>query len=197
MRYHRFLTETRGPDAPDSVTSAEIAEALDIDPTQVRKDLAAVGVRGQGRVGFDANEAVRAIRRSLAFDQIHLAVVIGAGHLGGALMAYQGFARYGLRIAAAFDNDKEKVGQEVAGCAGCVVRHTRGMKAFIQRHKIRLAILATPASVSQKMADRVVAGGVTAIWNFSPTRLTVPEQVFVRNEHISLGLSELAYHLKD
>jgi redox-sensing transcriptional repressor len=197
MRYHRYLTETRDADAPEAVTSAEIAEALDIDPTQVRKDLGSVGVRGQGRVGFDAGEAVHAIRRALAFDQIHLAVVVGTGHLGGALMAYHGFARYGLRIAAAFDNDDEKVGREVAGCAGCVVRHTRGMGAFIKRHKIKLAILTTPAPVSQKIADRLVAAGVTAIWNFSPTRLTVPEGVFVRNEHISLGLSELAYHLKN
>ncbi len=197
MRYHRFLTETRSRDAPGAVTSAEIAEALDIDPTQVRKDLGSIGVRGQGRVGFDAAQAVSAIRHALAFDQIHLAIVVGAGHLGEALMAYPGFARYGLRIAAAFDNDADKVGREVAGCSGCVVRHSRGMKAFIQRHKIRLAILATPASVSQKIADRLIAAGVTAIWNFSPTRLTVPEGVFVRNEHISLGLAELAYHLKE
>ncbi len=195
MRYHRYLTESRGRDAPEAVTSAEMAEALDIDPTQVRKDLGSVGLRGQGRVGFRADDVVHAIRHALAFDQIHLAIVVGAGHLGGALMAYPGFARYGLRIVAAFDNDKDKVGQEMAGCSGCVVRHSRGMKAFVTRHKIRLAILATPASVSQKVADRLVDAGVTAIWNFSPTRLTVPEGVFVRNEHISLGMAELAYHL--
>jgi redox-sensing transcriptional repressor len=196
MRYHRYLTETRGESARDAVTSSEIAEALDIDPTQVRKDLGSIGLRGQGRVGFHAADVVRAIRHALAFDQIHLAVMVGAGHLGGALMTYPGFARYGLRIVAAFDNDDAKVGQEVAGCAGCVVRRARGMKAFVQRHQIRLAILTTPASASQKVTDRLVSAGITAIWNFSPTRLTVPAGVFVRNEHISLGMAELAYHLK-
>ncbi len=196
MRYHRYLTETRVSGAPGAVTSSEIAEALDIDPTQVRKDLGSIGLRGQGRVGFRADDVVRAIRRALAFDQIHLAVVVGAGHLGGALMAYPGFARYGLRIAAAFDNDDDKIGQEMAGCSGCVVRHTRGLKPFIRRHQIRLAILTTPAPVSQKVADRLVAAGITAIWNFSPARLTVPDDVFVRNEHISLGMAELAYHLR-
>ncbi len=197
MRYHRYLTEARSRTAPASVTSAEIAQALDIDPTQVRKDLGSVGLRGQGRVGFYADDVVHAIRHALAFDQIHLAILVGAGHLGGALIAYQGFARYGLRIVAAFDNDTDKVGRDVAGCAGCVVRHSRGMKPFIRQHQIPLAILATPSSVSQRIADRVVEAGVTAIWNFSPTRIVVPEGVFVRNEHISLGMAELAYHLKD
>lgn len=194
MRYHRFLTEARGRKASPTVTSAEIAAALDIDATQVRKDLGTIGLRGTGRVGFDATEVVQRIRQVLAFDRTHLAILVGAGHLGGALMAYVGFARYGLRIVTAFDNDEAKAGQEIAGCT---VRHTRGMRAFIQRHRIRLAVLTTPAPASQKVADRLVAAGITAIWNFSPARLSVPPGVFVRNEHISLGLSELAFHLRE
>jgi redox-sensing transcriptional repressor len=193
MRYHRFLTESRGDDAPGNVTSAEIAEALYIDPTQVRKDLGAIGLRGLGRVGFNAAEVVRSVRDVLAFDQTHEAIVVGAGHLGGALTAYAGFAQYGLRIVGAFDNDPGKVGDELAGIP---VAHIRTMESFLRRNDIRLAILTTPASVAQQVADRLVAAGVTAIWNFTPARLTVPPGVFVRNEHVSLGLSELAYHLR-
>jgi redox-sensing transcriptional repressor len=70
------------------------------------------------------------------------------------------------------------------------------LKPFIRKHDIRLVILTTPAEVSQVLTDRVVSAGVKAIWNFSPTRLTVPPGVFVRNEHISLGLSEITYRLK-
>jgi redox-sensing transcriptional repressor len=194
MRYHRFLSEGRARAASPTVTSAEIAQALDIDPTQVRKDLGAIGLRGTGRVGFNAGAVVHRVREVLAFDRTHLSILVGAGHLGGALMAYAGFARYGLRIVAAFDKDEEKTGQEIAGCS---VRPTRGMRAFIKRHRIRLAILTVPASTAQKVTDRLVDAGITAIWNFSPVRLTVPDGVFVRNEHISLGLSELAFHLKD
>ena len=193
MLYHRYLTEVRKPDAPRPVVSAEIAAALDIDPTQVRKDLGAIGLRGMGRVGFDADEVVRTIRRVLAFDQVHPAIVVGVGHLGGALMAYKRFAQYGLRIVAAFDNDPDKVGQEISGCR---VRHTRTLRSYVERHRVQLAILTTPASVAQRMANRLVDMGIKAIWNFSPTRLSVPPDVFVRNEHISLGLSQLAYHLK-
>jgi redox-sensing transcriptional repressor len=194
MLYHRFLADPKRRTSPDTVTSAEMAEAFDIDPTQVRKDLGAIGLRGRGRVGFPAEEAFARIHKVLGFDRTHLCIVVGAGHLGGALMAYSGFAQYGLRVVAAFDRDPEKIGKEIAGCQ---VRHPRSMRAFIVRHRIRLALLATPADAAQAACDRLVAAGITAIWNFAPVRLTVPRGVCVRNEHISLGLSQIAHHLTD
>jgi redox-sensing transcriptional repressor len=192
MRYYRYLAEGRGRTPPPTVTSAEIAGALDIDPTQVRKDLGAIGLVGLGRVGFDACEVCRAIRIALGFDRTYQAVLVGAGHLGSALMAYARFGQWGLKFAAAFDTDQRKIGHLVAGCR---VRSIRSLAAYLARHDIRMAILTTPVDAAQRMTDRLVAAGVRAIWNFTPTRLAVPPGVFVRNEHISLGLSELAYHL--
>jgi redox-sensing transcriptional repressor len=75
------------------------------------------------------------------------------------------------------------------------VQSIRSLAGYVARHDIRMAILTTPVEHAQRMTDRLVAAGVRAIWNFTPTRLTVPDHVFVRNEHISLGLSELAYYL--
>lgn len=193
MRYYRFLTESAVMRGAETVTSAQIAEALDIDPTQVRKDFGAIGLLGMGRVGFDACEVCRSIRVVLGFDEQMDAVLVGAGHLGTALMTYKNFERYGFRIVAAFDSDKRKVGQRVAGR---VVQSTRALKPYVKKHGIRLAILTTPADVSQSVTDRLVSVGVRAIWNFSPTQLTAPSGVKVRNEHISLGLAEISYHLK-
>lgn len=194
MHYHRFLTESWTPESEDAeaVASREIARALEVDPTQVRKDLASIGLRGKGRVGFNVKETLRAIRRVLGFDETHLAIVVGAGHLGGALMAYRNFAKYGLRIVAAFDRDQDKVGRELAGCP---VRDVASMGEFIGRHQIALAIITTPAPAAQEVADRLVEAGVRGIWNFAPTSLTVPEGVCLRTEHISLGLAEMAHHL--
>lgn len=193
MRYYRFVSESAARAPIKTLTSAQIAEALDIDATQIRKDFAAVGLLGLGRVGFDVCEVCRAIRVALGFDQLHEAVLVGAGHLGGALLAYSGFATYGLHITAAFDQDPSKVGTSIAGCT---VRPMRTLKPFIRRHQIPLAILTTPAEASQVVADRVVDAGVKAIWNFSPTQLVAPKRVLVRHEHISLGMSVLGYHLK-
>jgi redox-sensing transcriptional repressor len=55
--------------------------------------------------------------------------------------------------------------------------------------------LTCPAFVSQILAYELIDAGIRAIWNFSPTTLDVPEGIFVRNEHISVGLGEIAYKL--
>lgn len=190
MRYYRWLSEPKRKPLR-TVTSAQIAEALDIDPTQVRKDFGAIGLLGMGRVGFEVCEVCRGIRYVLGFDQTYEAVLIGAGHLGSALVAYEAFENYGLDIVAVFDNDPKKTGSTVAGRT---VKSMRSLKPFIRKHDIRVAILTTPAAVSQQLTDRLVSAGVKAIWNFTPTRVTAPPDVLVRNEHISLGLSQIAYH---
>jgi redox-sensing transcriptional repressor len=177
---------------PRTVTSAQIAQALEIDPTQVRKDFRAIGLIGTGRVGFDVCEVCRAIRKALGFNEKHQAVLVGTGHLGSSILAYNGFARYGVQIAAAFDSDAHRVGTEVAGYT---VKSVRNLKAFVRKNRIRLAVVTTPLDGAQQVSDRLVAAGVKAIWNFAPTRLTVPPDVAVRDEHISIGLSELTHHL--
>lgn len=193
MRYYRWLSESSGKKPLKTVTSAQIAEALDVDATQVRKDFGAIGLLGMGRVGFDVCEVCRSIRHVLGFDRTYEAVLIGAGHLGSALVNYNGFSGYGLKIVAVFDSDRSKIGQEIGGLT---IRSTRALKPFIRRHDIQLAILTTPAGVSQELTNRLVSVGIKAIWNFTPARVTVPYGVLVRNAHISLGLSQIAYHLK-
>jgi len=197
VRLEQIKTDRTGrlprvPTQPQTVTSAQIAEALDIDPTQVRKDFSAIGLIGTGRVGFDVCEVCRAIRRALGFNVRHDAVLVGTGHLGSSILAYGGFARYGLHIVAAFDTDRNRVGTEIAGCR---VKSVRALKPFVRNHGIRLGIVTTPVEGAQQTADRLVAAGARAIWNFTPTRLSVPPDVAVRDEPISLGLSELTYHL--
>ena len=192
IRYYRYLSGLTARKSIETITSAQLGAALDIDPTQVRKDFGAIGLMGISRVGYEVCEVCRAIRTVFGFDRPYASVLVGAGHLGQALLNYPGFGRYGLHIEAAFDNDPAKVGREIAGVR---VRPIRSLKPFIRKHQMRMAILTTPVSVSQVLTDRLVSAGVTAIWNFSPTRLAVPEGVLVRNEHISLGLAQLAYHL--
>jgi redox-sensing transcriptional repressor len=194
IRYYRYLSEVTSRRPIETVTSAQLGEALDIDPTQVRKDFGAIGLMGISRVGYEVCEICRAIRHVFGFDQMYSAVLVGTGHLGRALLTYDGFARYGLKIVAAFDNDPGKIGTDVAGIT---VRPVRGVKPFVKKRGIKMAILTTPARESQALTDRLVSAGVKAIWNFSPTRLTAPSDVLVRNEHISLGLAQLAYHLND
>jgi len=192
IRYYRFLTEITARKNVDTITSAQLGSVLDIDPTQVRKDFGAIGLMGISRVGYEVCEVCRAIRLVFGFDGSYHAILIGAGHLGTALLSYPGFARYGLEIVAAFDSDPQKTGTTIEDVT---VQGIRSIKPFIRKHGIRLAILTTPVSVSQTITDRLVSAGIKAIWNFSPTRLSAPKDVLIRNEHISLGLAQVAYHL--
>ena len=193
MRYLRYLDEVASREPITRIASSQIAAALEIDATQIRKDFAAIGLVGSGRVGFDVWEVRYAIRAVLGFDGRLEAVLVGAGHLGGALLAYTGFAAYGLSILAAFDEDPERVGSTLGGCT---VRPMRALVPYIRARMIPLAIITTPAAAAQEVADQVVRGGVRAVWNFAGTEITVPPHVLVRREHISLGLAQVGHFLR-
>jgi redox-sensing transcriptional repressor len=194
VHYYHFLGERADIDATATVSSRQLAELLTMDDTQVRKDLAAIGVRGVPRVGYSAAEVMEAIREILGFDKILKAVLVGVGHLGGALAAYRGFIKYGLRIVGIFDSDPGRIGTTIGGY---FVYDTKELETVILRNEARLAILAVPAEACQALADRLVRAGIAGIWNFGPTTLTVPSHVVVRHEHIVVGLAELAYHLQN
>lgn len=193
IRYYRYLAELTARRPVDTITSAQLGRMLDVDASQVRKDFAAIGLAGVSRVGYDVCEVCRTIRTTLGFNHHYHAVLVGVGHLGGALLNYGGFERYGLRIVAAFDADPDKVGQKEGDYTLLSVHDLRG---FLEEHEIPVLILTTPVEVSQGLADLAVLAGVRAIWNFSPTRLSVPDDVLVRHEHISIGLAEISFHLR-
>ncbi|MBN2713040.1 MAG: redox-sensing transcriptional repressor Rex, partial [Planctomycetes bacterium] len=161
--------------------------------TQVRKDLAAIGVRGYPRIGYRAVDASSRIREVLGFDVRKKGIIVGAGRLGGALASYPGFGAYGLEIVAIFDTDDSKVGSSIGQHP--VVTLDK-LEQVISDEHVGLAVLAVPAVAAPALAERVVAAGVRAIWNFAPTRFAVPEGVRIRHEQISVGLAELSYHLK-
>jgi redox-sensing transcriptional repressor len=193
IRYYRYLAElaTRQPVA--TVTSARIGSALDIDPSQVRKDFGAVGLVGMSRVGYDVCEACRAIRTVVGFDRPYTGAIVGAGKLGGAILASPEFDRYGLRIVAAFDSDPFKWGRQIEGLRILPIKQ---LAHYLTEHQIRLVILTIPADAAQAVADLAVSCGVEAIWNFTPTRLSLPRGVLARNQRLSAGLADIAYHLK-
>lgn len=193
MHYYHLLQELRAHESGETFSSMQIADLLDLDDTLVRKDLASIGVRGCPRVGYLADEVVSAIHKALGFGEPRRAVVIGGGRLGGAIASYPGFAKYGLTVVAVLDSDPEKIG---AALGEHVVRSLDELPEAVAEFGAEVAILTVPAEVAQDAADRAVAAGIRALWNFAPTQISVPEGVRIRNEHLSTGFAELAYHLK-
>jgi redox-sensing transcriptional repressor len=194
IHYYYFIDERKKSGNTEvTVTSTQIADLINMNDTLVRKDLAAIGVRGHPRVGFKAEEVLSAIRDVLGFDEKLRAIVIGAGGLGTALATYHGFPDYGLDICGLFDNDPQKTGWMIGKH---IVFSMNSLAHVVEQNEVRIAVLTVPAEYAQEVADQVVEAGVEGIWNFASTSLEVPEHVSVRHEHISVGLAELSYLLK-
>ena len=193
MHYYHLVTAQWDRQTSGHVSSAQIAQALDMDDTLVRKDLAAIGVRGRPRVGFSTRELINAVRETLGFDGHYKSVIVGAGRLGGAIASYGGFGKYGLDIVALFDADPARLGDTVSGVT---IQPIDALESIVREQAVQLAVLTVPAEAAQPLADRLVNAGIRAIWSFAPTNLVVPQGIFVRHEHISVGLAEVAYYLK-
>jgi len=190
--YHRFVKEL-AQIGNLVVSCTQIGAALDLDSTQVRKDIEATGIVGRPRVGYGVPDLIAAIERFLGWDNATDAFLVGAGHLGAALLGYRRFEECGLKIIAAFDTDARKAGTEIHGKK---ILPLDKLPDLMERMKIRIAIIAVPAAAAQGVADLLVDGGVRAVWNFAPVRLALPQDVIVHNEDLYCSLAALSQKLK-
>ena len=179
-------------DAPAYISATMIANALGMGDVQVRKDLAMVSDGGRPKVGYSRENLVDDLEQFLGYDNTNDSVLIGAGKLGLALLGYSGFAEYGLNILAAFDvapvTDKTENGKPIMSMDK--------LESYCRSNKIRMGIIAVPASCAQDVCNRLIDSGIKAIWNFAPTHLEVPDHILVQNENMATSLAVLSMHLQ-
>lgn len=190
--YLKFLKELK-ENGVTYVPAAAIAESLNIYEVQVRKDLAAISRQpGKPRVGFTVNALIEDMEHFLGYDNTNTAVLVGAGHLGQALMSYSEFAHYGLEIAAAFDVSPDLIGHCIHGIK---VHPMEELAAVCREKHIEIGIITTPMECAQEVCDKLVEGGVKAVWNFAHTYLHVPSGILVQNEDMAVSFALLSNHL--
>lgn len=175
------------------VSSTTLAEETHLLPIVVKKDLQAVGAPSKLRAGFKVKGTIEVIEKFLGWNNLNKAFLVGVGHLGAALLGFEGFKNHGLEIVAAFDTCPEKVASEIHGVQ---VYHTAQLVSTIEKLNLKIAILTVPAPAAQGITDTLIAAGIKAVWNFAPVNLKVPEDVVVQKEDISSGLAELCAKLK-
>ncbi len=175
-----------------NVSSSVLGRDLGLDPTQVRKDLEAIGLTGKPKVGFGVADLLRGIETFLGWDRPKEAVIAGAGSLGSALLRYERFREYGITIVAAFDTDPQKIGVPIGGKEVFLLDSLPGRAL---RMGVQLGIITTPPQAAQRVADLMVEGGIRAIWNFAPVHLRVPEHVVLQNEDLCHSLASLSLKL--
>ncbi len=186
--YLRFLRRLN-LDGEQKVSCTRIAKELDLDSTQVRKDLALTGITGRPRVGYELLPLIGAIEAFLGWNTQSDAFLIGAGNLGKALIGYENFRRCGLNIVAAFDVSEEKVGQNIFGRT---VHRLNEMPELARSMGVTLGVLTVPGSSAQTAADVMVASGIKGIWNFAPVKLDLPDSVLVENVELVSSLAVLS-----
>jgi redox-sensing transcriptional repressor len=175
------------------ISGTVIANELELEPIQVRKDLAITGIVGKPRIGFPVAELIEAIYGFLHWNQDHRAIIVGAGNLATALMGYSEFPKRGLSLVAAFDVDPAKVGKSINGTPVYL------LDEIVQRLpdlRCSVAILTVPSSNAQAVAEHIITAGITAIWNFTNEKLKVPRGVVVQKEDLSSGYAVLSVKIR-
>ena len=174
-----------------TVSSGDLAQASGVNPAKLRKDLSHLGSFGTRGVGYPVKELVDGISGALGLTDDRPVVIVGLGNLGRALAHYGGFAERGFHVAALLDASPELVGTTVNGL---VIEDVTRLERVVAERGVTIAVLATPADAAQEVADRLVAAGVTAILNFAPMHIDVPDRVTLRKVDLSVELQILSFY---
>jgi redox-sensing transcriptional repressor len=189
--YLRFLEEFEEQGAT-TVSSEVLASRGGTTSAQVRKDLSFFGSFGKRGLGYEVPALKTRLREILGLDRRYRVVVVGAGKIGSALVQYGGFGARGFDLVGIYDNDPAKVGRQ---WNGLVVRHVRELEDDLSREHADIAAVVTPSEAAQAVAERLVSCGITAILNFAPVQLQVPDAVTVKTVNLVLELEALSYVL--
>lgn len=198
-RLGRYLKELRPllKKNVEAVSASQLSRELGIHETQIRRDLALIGLEGKPKIGHDLKEVTRVIESYLNVDNTSDSILVGVGHLGTALLAYNSYGKFensGIRIVSAFDKDPGVVGTQIHGIN---VFDISKMENLIERMSINIGIITTNPENAQDIADHMIHAGITAIWNFAPVNLKLPAEVIVENAEIETGLTYISHMLKN
>ena len=181
------------PDSGDATVSApKIARGLSLGEVQVRKDLALISGRGKPKIGYERATLMRDLERHLGYESFTAAVLVGAGKLGRALLDYDGFEEFGIRILAGFDCNEApfSIGKNK------FVLPIRDIRKFCEENDVSIGIITVGQGSAQEVCDTLVSCGIKAIWNFAPCALVTPPDVLLKQENLALSLAHLKTQTK-
>ena len=190
-RYYRYLGDLLEAGV-ERISSNDLSKKMQVTASQIRQDLNNFGGFGQQGYGYNVESLYREIGKILGLDKQHNFVIIGAGNLGRALGNYMNFERRGFIFKGMFDANPELVGKDVRGVK---VMPMDQLESFIRENDIDIAVLTIPKTSAVEVADKLVANGIRAIWNFAHVDLNVPEGIQVENVHLSDSLMKLSYNI--
>ena len=192
MRFFSCILSDFINNKEDVISSKQIAQLLNTDDSQVRKDINYLDNSGKSRVGYGVKELKLAIEKTLGFKKTKKAFIIGAGNLGTAIANYGNFSDYGLNILSLFDNDPKKIGKVVNGMK---IEDIAKLPEIAKQDEVDIAILTVPRQFAQTTADFLVNSNIKYIWNFAPVVLSVPNDVQIWNENLMGNFLQFTYSI--
>ena len=197
-RYSRCLEgmEEKGEKV---ISSAQLANKCMVNAAQVRKDLAYFGEFGIRGVGYYVRDLLSDIKRILGLNKEWRMALIGVGNLGSALLSYKDFLKQNYKIVAAFDIDPPKVIGRVSEKLGKPVEilHINRIKEVAKERNLEIALITTPPSEAQGVANLLVEAEIRGMLNFAPVQITVPDGFVVKDVFFTTLLDNLAYLLSN
>lgn len=188
-RYYRYLGELMECGV-ERISSKELSDKMKVTASQIRQDLNNFGGFGQQGYGYNVKYLRDEIGKILGLDRKYNMVIVGAGNLGQAIINYGAFAKSGFIIKGVFDCNPKLEGKVINGVS---VMMMDSISEFIKENDIEIVALTIPKDAAKEVAKVVCDAGVTAIWNFAHTDLSLPEGVIVENVHLSESLMRLSY----
>lgn len=176
------------------VSSTQISKQININASQIAKDLSYVDIAGRTRVGYDIDLLIQVLEDFLGFTNMHRAYLFGVGSLGGALLRDSGLSHFGLQIVGAFDINPELVGTKINGIP---IYHSDDFEQRMKQDGVNIGVLTVPITIAQEISDKMIAGGIKAIWNFTPFRIRVPENIVVQNTSLYAHLAVMFNRLNE
>ncbi len=180
-------------DGQHTTSSQELGETLGISAAQIRKDLSQFGEFGKQGTGYSIPYLIQQLQTILKVNRMWEMALVGVGDLGHAIARYQGFSKAGFHITMIFDNDPNKIGTKIGEF---VIQDASNLISAISQAGIQIAMITTPASGAQQVADCLVKAGVRAILNYAPTSISVPTEVRVQHIDPVINLQRLTYYLE-
>ena len=179
------------------VSSTQISKEINIDASQIAKDLSYVNISGRTRVGYNIDALIEVLESFLGFTNMHKAFLFGVGSLGAALLRDSGLHHFGLEIVAAFDVNPELVGKDLKGIP---IFHSDDFETKMKEYDVNIGVLTVPINIAQEITNKMVDGGIKAVWNFTPFRIRVPENIVVQNTslyaHLAVMFNRLNFNEK-
>ena len=132
------------------VSSTQISKEINIDASQIAKDLSYVNISGSPRVGYNIDAL-----------------------------------------------NPELVGKDLNGIP---IFHSDDFEAKMKEYDVNIGVLTVPINIAQEITDKMVDGGIKAVWNFTPFRIRVPENIVVQNTslyaHLAVMFNRLNFNEK-